>query len=148
ITAIDATTGQVSFSVQHQYLDDGLAPGNGTTSDVSIIGVTVLDDDTQSGSNTTKVTVHNVAPAYLNVTGDSIDEGHVATISLNVDDPGTLGVVTVNVEGRDGSTATIGGLGGVDARGTVGSTNFNWPDATRQLTLTHLYADNAHYQIA
>jgi hypothetical protein len=147
ITAIDATTGQVSFSVQHQYLDDGLAPGNGTTSDVSIIGVTVMDDDTQTGSNTTTVTVNNVAPAYLNVTGDSIDEGHVGTISLNVDDPGTLDVFTFNVDWRDGSTATIPGLGATDASGTVGSTNFTWTASTRQLTLSHLYADNANYQV-
>ena len=54
ITSINATTGQVSFSVQHQYLDDGLAPGNGTTSDISTIGVTVADDDTQTGNNTTR----------------------------------------------------------------------------------------------
>ena len=32
ITSINATTGQVGFSVQHQYLDDGLAPGNNTPS--------------------------------------------------------------------------------------------------------------------
>ena len=114
---------------------------------MSIIGVTVLDDDTQTGSDTTTVTVHNVAPAYLNVTGDSIDEGHVGTISLNVDDPGTLDVFTFNVDWRDGSTATIGGLGGTNASGTVGSTNFTWTASTRQLTLTHLYADNANYQV-
>jgi hypothetical protein len=147
ITAIDATTGQVSFSVQHQYLDDGLAPGNGTTSDVSIIGVTVLDDDSQTGSNTTPVTVHNVAPTILSLTGDSIDEGHVATIGMNVGDPGTLEVFTVNVDWRDGSTATIGGLGAADATGTIGATNYSWTAATRQLTLTHLYADNADYPV-
>ena len=45
ITSINAITGQVGFSVQHQYLDDGLALGNNTISDVSNIGVTVADDD-------------------------------------------------------------------------------------------------------
>ena len=147
ITSINAATGQVGFSVQHQYLDDGPAPGNGTTSDVSIIGVTVADDDAQSGSNTTTVTVHNVAPTLINVTGDSIDEGHVATTGLIVVDPGTLDVFTVNVDWRDGSTATIGGLGLTDVSGTVGSTNYTWTAATRQLTLTHLYADNANYPV-
>ena len=147
ITSINAAIGQVGFSVQHQYRDDGPAPGNGTTSDTSIIGVTVIDDDTQTGSNTTMVTVHNVAPAYLDVTGDSIDEGHVGTISLNVVDPGTLDVFTFNVDWRDGSTATIGGLGAADASGTVGATDFTWTAATRQLTLSHLYPDDADYQV-
>ena len=45
ITSINAATGQVGFSVQHQYLDDGIAPGNNTASDASTIGVTVADDD-------------------------------------------------------------------------------------------------------
>ena len=52
ITSINGLTGQVGFTVQHQYLDDGLAPGNNTASDTSTIGVTVADDDTQSGSDT------------------------------------------------------------------------------------------------
>ena len=51
------TTGQVGFSVQHQYLDDGLAPGNDTASDTSTIGVTVADDDTHTGSDTEPVLV-------------------------------------------------------------------------------------------
>ena len=71
ITSIDAATGQVGFSVQHQYLDDGLALGNGTISDTSVIGVTVADDDAQSGNTTTSVIVHNVAPAVaLNAVPD------------------------------------------------------------------------------
>ena len=51
-----------TFSVQHQYLDDGLAPGNNTASDTSTIGVTVADDDTQSGSNTEPVTGQERGP--------------------------------------------------------------------------------------
>jgi hypothetical protein len=35
----------VSFSAEHQYLDDGAAPGNNTASDSSTITVTVTDDD-------------------------------------------------------------------------------------------------------
>jgi hypothetical protein len=147
ISGIDPTTGQVTFSVQHQYLDDGPAPGNGTTSDVSIIGVTVADDDAQSGSNTTTVTVHNVAPVFQDVVGDSIDEGDVATVSMNFSDPGQLDVFTANVNWKDGSTATISGLGSVDSSGVVGSTTFEWTAATRQLTVSHLYADNANYEV-
>ena len=147
ITAINNATGQVSFSVQHQYLDDGPAPGNGTTSDVSIVSVTVADDDAQNGNNTTIVTVHNVAPVFQDVVGDSIDEGDVATVSMNFSDPGQLDVFTANVDWRDGSTATITGLGAVDASGVVGNTAYEWTAATRQLTVSHLYADNANYQV-
>src|SRR5204863_9739207 len=63
ITSINSATGQVGFSVQHQYLDDGLAPGNNTNSDPSLIGVTVMDDDADSGSGTTTLIVHNVTPS-------------------------------------------------------------------------------------
>ncbi len=50
ITSVNASTGQVGYSVQHQYLDDGLAPGNGTISDTSTIMVSVADDDGQTGA--------------------------------------------------------------------------------------------------
>src|SRR4029079_3253203 len=80
ITAVDATNGQVSFSVQHQYLDDGLALGNNTISDVSTIGVTVADDDAQSGSNTTTVTVHNVTPTVALGSVTDINENGTATL--------------------------------------------------------------------
>jgi hypothetical protein len=147
ITAIDGATGQVSFSVEHQYLDDGAAPGNGTTSDISTIGVTVADDDAQSGNNTTTVTVHNVAPTLINVVGASINEGNVATISLNFVDPGSIDVFTANVDWRDGSTATILTLSLIDSSGTVGNTTYEWTAATRELVLSHLYADNSEYNV-
>ncbi|HEX5470569.1 MAG TPA: hypothetical protein VFW73_01725 [Lacipirellulaceae bacterium] len=148
ITSINSATGQIGFSVEHQYLDDGVAPGNGTVSDISTIGVTVLDDDSQSGSDTSMLTVHNVAPSILNLTGDTINEGGVATVTLNVDDPSRLDIFTVNVDWKDGSTATIGGLGTTDIdQGISGTTLYTWTAATRQLTLSHLYPDNADYQV-
>ncbi len=147
ITSVNASTGQVGYSVQHQYLDDGLAPGNGTISDTSTIMVSVADDDGQSGSSTTTVTVHNFAPTILNLTGDSIDEAQVATISFNVGDPGTLDVFTVNVRWLDGSMATVGGLGATDTSGATDTTLYSWTAATRQLTLSHLYPDNADYLV-
>src|SRR4029078_9971568 len=104
-------------SFQHQYAADGVAPGNGTVADISTISVTVLDDDTQSGNNTTPVTVHNVAPTIVDLTVDTITEGHTATVTFNVSDPGTLEVFTANIDWRDGTTATITGLGLVDTSG-------------------------------
>ena len=77
ITSVDTTTGQVGFSVQHQYVDDGAAPGNSTTSDNNTITVTVNDDDGQSASDTTTVTVSNVAPTLsdLSPATQTINEG-------------------------------------------------------------------------
>ena len=45
ITAVDLSSGTVSFDVMHRYADDGVAPGNGTPSDHSTVTVTVNDDD-------------------------------------------------------------------------------------------------------
>ncbi len=156
IVSFNATTGLVTFSVQHQYLDDGPAPGNGTTSDTSTIGVTVADDDTQSGSKTTTVTVHNVAPVIQNLTPTTtINEASVATISMHIEDPGSLDIFTTNVCWGDSPAVTIGGLGATNVSGSVsttvgGSVNatlYSWTAATRQLTLSHLYADDANYQV-
>src|SRR5206468_3702979 len=35
VTSANLTTGEVNFRVQHRYVDDGKAPGNGTASDTS-----------------------------------------------------------------------------------------------------------------
>src|SRR6201999_3498688 len=86
ITAVNAVNGQVSFSVQHQYLDDGLADGvngaNGTASDTSTIEVTVADDDTGvSATVSENVLVSNVVPVVTlnDVTG--INENSVAVLT-------------------------------------------------------------------
>jgi len=45
IVSLDLLTGAVGFVVtDHQYLDDGAAPGNGTPADESTVTVTVTDD--------------------------------------------------------------------------------------------------------
>ncbi len=101
ISSIDTTTGQVGFSVQHQYLDDGLSLGNNTISDTSTIGVTVADDDAQSGSSTTLVTVHNVAPAVVLDAVPGISENGVATLTGTYTDGGLLDAHTVTVNWSD-----------------------------------------------
>src|SRR5205085_11686437 len=82
ITSFNATTGLVTFSVTHQYLDDGLSTttppgGNNTASDASTITVTVADDDTQSGTQTTTVSVNNVAPVVALNAVSSINENGI-----------------------------------------------------------------------
>ncbi len=51
ITAIDHEAAQFSFEVSRRYLDDGVAPGNGTVSDESLIQVVVADDAGGSGAS-------------------------------------------------------------------------------------------------
>ncbi|MEX0641713.1 MAG: hypothetical protein WD468_03380 [Pirellulales bacterium] len=75
ITFVDLETGTVGFSVNHRYRDDGGAPGNATTSDVSNVTVTVTDDRQDAGSAVVEVTVLNVAPTIFNVDINSTGTG-------------------------------------------------------------------------
>ncbi|HVT26667.1 MAG TPA: PKD domain-containing protein, partial [Lacipirellulaceae bacterium] len=106
ITSIDTLTGQVGFTSQHQYLDDGLAPGNGTVSDISTIGVSVTDDDTQAGSNTTMVAIHNVAPSIVVGPVSDINENGVATLTGNYTDIGLLDAHTLTINWDDPNNAS------------------------------------------
>src|SRR5262249_45683245 len=107
ITSVDDAAGKVGFSVaQHQYLDDGLAPGNGTTFDVSTISVSVTDDDNEAGNNTTTVTVHNVTPSVaLNPVSD-INENGTATLSGSYTDIGLLDAHTLTINWGDPNNST------------------------------------------
>ncbi len=51
IVSVNSSTGVINFSVQHRYKDDGPAPGNGTTADVSTIKVSVTDSGTSGGGS-------------------------------------------------------------------------------------------------
>ena len=140
ITAINAATGQVSFSVQHQYLDDGLAPGNGTTSDVSTISVTVMDDDSQSADDTAAVTINNVAPVITIPPNQTRDEGQLLDLSglsgaLNVasfTDVGSLDLHTAQIDWGDGFV-DVGIITEANGNGVIGG--------------THTYADNGNYTV-
>ncbi|MDF1739370.1 MAG: VCBS domain-containing protein, partial [Verrucomicrobiales bacterium] len=59
ITSLDKNTGEVTFTVEHQYIDDDVA---GTPSDDYTVTVTIADDDTGVGSDSDVITVSNVAP--------------------------------------------------------------------------------------
>src|SRR5262249_1645872 len=153
ITSINTTTGQVGFSVEHQYLDDGLALGNNTPSDVSTIGVTVADDDTQSGSQTTTVTVHNVTPSVaLNAVPD-IDENGVATLTGSYTDIGLLDahVLTVNWADANNGAASTFAIGAIrNAAGTPtlsggGTFNSSTDDAALTICSLNSLACHVHF---
>jgi autotransporter-associated beta strand protein len=103
-TTLSLAVGMHSFSADHQYLDDD-GPGTATTYHVT---VTVSDDDGQSGSASTDVTVNNVAPAAVNLTVNpsTIDENGSTTVSGTFTDPGTLDTHTVVINWGDGSPNT------------------------------------------
>jgi len=109
----------VSFSVTHQYLDDGPAPGNGTSSDTSSVLVTVTDNNGGSGNAGTTVVVNNVNPVITSVSNSSPDcgdaaEGQSVTASASFTDVGTLDVHTASIDWGDGSTTagTVSESGG------------------------------------
>ena len=113
ITLIDSLTGQVGFSVQHQYLDDGLAPGNATDGDISAISVTVADDDGQSGASTRFVTVSNASPTIaLNPSFYVVPVGSTATLLGSYSD-GPLDAQTLVITWGDSSANSTFAIPGI-----------------------------------
>lgn len=107
ITSLELATGEVGFEVAgHQYLDDGLALGNGTPSDMSTIVVTVSDDDLDGGGGTVDVVVNNVVPQSVTLSGlTSINENDSYTLSGSFTDPGLLDEHDVFVDWDDPNDA-------------------------------------------
>jgi PKD repeat protein len=105
----------------------------------------IIDQDGGFTDYTTDITINNVAPTLNNITveDNSLEEGDTAVVRMMIDDAGALDVFEVDVDWQDGSAVdTIGGLGLVDATGTVGSTSYEWNAQTRELTLRHEYVDD------
>lgn len=86
----DPATRQITLT--HTYSDDGLTPGNGTAFDLSVVTLSVADDDLGSGSiapGSANITVNNVAPTSLIVTpagGNVYNEGQVLNYTLSASD--------------------------------------------------------------
>jgi len=111
LTDVDAANDKVSYSVQHQYLDDGPDPGNGTVEDTSTIEVTVTDDDTGVGTDEESQVVQNVVPVIdlgsvvISATqGNKAAVGDVITLSASFTDVGILDTHSVNIDWDDGET--------------------------------------------
>lgn len=93
ITSVNATTGQIGFSVQHQYLDDGAvgtSGGNGTANDTSTISVSVTDQDGQAGAKQVTVNIKDVAPTVSVNQPTAIGLNGTATITGSFTDIGLL----------------------------------------------------------
>jgi hypothetical protein len=105
ITAVDTATGVITFTVQHQYLDDD--PTH-TPTDIYEIVASVTDDDTASGNATTTFLVSNVAPEITLADTDAstlLGRSKDKTVVLSglFVDVGTLDTHTAVVDWGDGS---------------------------------------------
>ena len=109
ITSVNAATGEVGFSLSHQYWDDGQPIGNGTPSDSVAISLYVSDDDGQSSGYTTFLTVYNVAPTLTFDPVPGISEG-LAVLTGRFTDVGIYDAHTITVnwgDPNDGSYSTF-----------------------------------------
>ena len=142
VTNVDATNDTVAFRVQHQYLDDGAAPGNGAAFDTSDIVVSVTDDDTGSNSKQEPVKINNVNPSLSLNSVAAINENGTATVTGSFSDPGTLDTFSVVVDWADpnhsaDSTFALGKISSLSQNQT-----FNSSTDGAVLTVTNVDATN------
>jgi hypothetical protein len=91
--------GDKTFSLSHQYADNG----------VYAVTVTVTDSQGSPGTDIVHVTVDNVAP-ILTISGpSSVEEDTAFSLSLSVSDPGDDAVYRWNINWGDGQTYTLNG---------------------------------------
>jgi hypothetical protein len=86
---------------------------------------------------------NTMPPQLVNIVGDDIDEGQLATVSAKFgDSPLMVEDFRLSVSWQDGTSDLITGLGASDTSGTVGFTQYVWTAATREIVLSHLYVDD------
>jgi hypothetical protein len=140
ITAVNKTTGVVTYSVQHRYNDDGVAPGNNTASDNSTATVTV-SAGSNSASDTVAITVNNVVPTITDPADTTVSRNTEVSLSTTITDPGTLDRFTATVNWGDGQASadsiSLGTTTITDQ--VVGNTKFSWIPTLKILTYEHTY---------
>jgi len=131
------------FTATHAYEDDGAAPGNGTASDLASISVTVADDDTNSASSSTSVTINNVGPQITNLTAPTvITENDLVTVSFVIVDPGRLDRFTINLTWGDPNNAAAINVAGISALASASGADWTWDAITKTFTATRRYLDD------
>ncbi|MCP4783227.1 MAG: hypothetical protein GY903_03280 [Fuerstiella sp.] len=109
IDSVNQTSGEIAFTVKHQYLDDGVAGGqpgeNYSAWDAHTIVVDVADDDGGTDEATVGVRVTNVAPTLaLGVT--DIRENDHALLTGTLADIGRLDSHDVDIDWNDTNDTT------------------------------------------
>jgi hypothetical protein len=120
--ATSAPAGVSSATFAGLYLDDD---PSGTESDVTNVGVRVMDKDTAVSSPATiPVTVNNVTPVIDSVTPSDADEGRGQTFTALFHDRGLLDTHTASFTWGDGTsdtTATVSDAPGFEISATGGT---------------------------
>jgi hypothetical protein len=144
LTISSISANQVNFSVQHQYLNDGVGTGNTTNSDTSTITVTVTGGGGFNESGTTTVVVNDVAPVVALNAVSNISENSSATLTGTVTDIGLLDAHAIVINWADpnltaSSTFSVPGIQNAagTATLTVGQTFTSTTDAA-VLTITSI----------
>ncbi len=102
-TTLNLAAGVTSFSAIHKYLDDN---PSGTPSDGYPIGVSVTDAANNNLTGSASVTVNNVAPAGLSLSGVGIAADGSYTLQGSFTDPGTQDTHAVVIHWGDGQPDT------------------------------------------
>ncbi|MQA59915.1 MAG: hypothetical protein GEU86_00135 [Actinophytocola sp.] len=105
---------------------------------VRTIGLQVTDAFGNTATDSTTVTVTNVAPSVSINAIAPIDEGGTVTVSGVVSDPGWLTDLSATIDFDDGQGAQA--LTGVEEN--------NRPDATLTFSVDHTYGDNGTFEVA
>lgn len=128
------TVGSGDFSTSRSFADDH--PATGTASDVFTVEITISDDDTGEGSDTSgDLTVNNLAPVVdpPTISPEPSDEGSAVTAEATFDDA-AFGV------GTESFSCTVDyGDGEGPAAGTVAGDTCTG--------ISHTYADNGVYTV-
>ena len=127
----DGTPLTYAWSPEAGLDDPSLAQPTFAGVDDAVVGhtLTVYDQtEAASDSDTTTVTVNNVAPSVAAV-GDAIDEGDTAVVSATFTDPGTLDTHTTSIDWGDGTAADTPTVAALAAG------------------VSHAYGDNGTYDV-
>jgi hypothetical protein len=87
-------------------LDDGLAPGNDSDSDIVVISATVADDDAQSGATSRFLTINNAHPSLSLSSVPDITVNSSAMLTGAYNDAGLLDGQTLTVDWGDATAAS------------------------------------------
>ncbi len=105
---------------------------------VFTIGLRVTDPFGLSDTDSTTVTVANVAPSVFPASNSPQNENSTITVTAMVTDPGWLDILSATINWGDGSP--------VEGMSLTGSENVR-PDALYTFTASHIYGDNGTFTV-
>jgi hypothetical protein len=124
-----------NFSLSHVYKDNG----------IYTITVSVIDNQGATGTNTTGITVNNVAPTVgtINIAPSPAHINAPITASVSFTDPGVLDTHTATWNWGDGSSPQTGTVTELNGSGSVSNAHTYTSFGTYTVTLTVTDKDSA-----